>query len=386
MSTSRSVDDRADPLRFLFAAGGTGGHLMPALATAEALERDRECEFLFVGSPRASEREIRGLIPYPIAEVSARPLAGAGPIAKLRTLVGLVGSVAEARRHLHRFRPHLAIATGGYVCGPTGVAARLRGTPLLVLEQNAVPGLTTRWLRPFAGAVAISFAETAERIGPKAVLTGNPIRSTLPAAPRRDGSPLVRRARSGLRLLILGGSQGASGLNTMVESALPILARAEVGIRITHQTGKREVTKLREAYAAHGIPATVTPFITEIGEAYAEADLVCARAGATTLAELAYCGLPSILVPYPHAAGDHQRANAEAMVRAGAAELIPERANGRPLAEAIRSLAADPERMAAMAGAAATHGRDDAAGAVAELALDMLEPEPDQQLHTREIA
>lgn len=372
-SPAPSTDSAGAPLRVLLAAGGTGGHLMPALATAEALERRRRCNFLLVGSDRDSERQLRAMVPYPAVEIRARALAGKGIPGKLRTLAGLGLSVREARAHLLAFGPDLVIATGGYVCGPTGIAAWTRRIPLLVLEQNARPGITSRWLRRLAQAVAVSFAETVELLGPRAVHTGNPIRATLPAAARRDGAPIRRSAGAGVHLLILGGSQGARGLNTMVELALPRLASTDLGLRVTHQTGKQDVERLREAYARHAIPATVTPFIKEIGEAYARADLVCSRAGATTAAELTYCGLPSVLVPFPHAAGGHQDDNARALARAGAAMVVPEQANGTPLADAILELAADPDRLATMAGASAAAGQDDAAGAVAELALGLVE-------------
>lgn len=361
-----------EPLRVALAAGGTGGHLMPALATAEALAARRQCEFLVIGSHRTSERALRDLVPYPVVEVRARGMVGTGITGRLRALASIPTSVATARSHLAGFRPHLVIATGGYVCGPTGLAAWLAGIPLLVLEQNADPGLTTRWLRPFARAVAVSFEETAHRIGGKAVLTGNPVRASLPSAPRRDGHATDVHS-NGIHLLVLGGSQGAHGLNTMAELAIPILAAAQTGLRITHQAGKADLDVLRAAYDEYGIPAIVTPFIQNIGEAYAQADLVCGRAGATTIAELAYCGLPSILVPFPNAAGRHQHSNARALQRAGAAVVVEESTNGHPLAEAILELAADAGRRAEMAAAAATCGRDGAAAVVADLALSLVD-------------
>jgi len=354
------------PVRVALAAGGTGGHLMPALATAEALEQRTPCEFLVVGSQRDNERQLRGIVPYPVVEVPVLPLAGRGLLGKLRTAARLPGAVLRARRHLRRFGADIVIATGGYVCGPTGLASWLSGIPLLVLEQNAAPGITTRLLRPLAHAVAVSFAETVARLGSKAMLTGNPIRAALPA--ERGPS----RTRSGTHLLILGGSQGAQGLNSMVELAIPQLAEADVALTVTHQTGKRDVEHLRAAWAEHGIPATVVPFIESIGEAYARADLVCSRAGATTCAEIAYCGLPSILVPFPAAAGQHQHDNARALERVGAALLVEEAMNGTPLTEAILKIAGNPDRRDRMGTAAAAAGRPDAAAAVADLALSLV--------------
>lgn len=368
-SVATDVEPRR-PLRVALAAGGTGGHLMPALAAAEALDARGSCEFLLVGSPRESERQLRALVPYPAVEVRARALAGRGIFGKLRTALALPAAVLEARRHLRDFGADIVIATGGYVCGPTGIAAWTCGIPLLVLEQNAAPGITTRLLRPFARALAVSFEETARQLGPKAVLTGNPVRTTLPAAPERTsaGSP---SPHDKVHLLILGGSQGARGLNSMVELAIPQLAEAEIGLTVTHQTGKRDVEPMREAWAQHGIPASVVPFINTIGEAYAKADLVCARAGATTCAEITYCGLPSILVPFPAAAGRHQHDNARALEKSGAALMVEEAMNGTPLAEAILAIGRDAGERRRMADAAAAAGRPEAAGNVAELALSL---------------
>lgn len=364
--SSPSTRTTAAPLRVALAAGGTGGHLMPALATAEALEACTPCEFLVIGSPRSNERQLRGIVPYPVVEVPMLPLAGRGVLGKLSTAIHLPAAVLRARQHLKRFGADIVIATGGYVCGATGIASWLSGIPLLVLEQNAAPGMTTQLLRPFACAVAVSFPETVARLGAKAVITGNPIRTALPA----DRAALS--SRSGTHLLILGGSQGAQGLNSMVELAIPQLAEADVALTVTHQTGKCDVERLREAWAKHGIPAMVTPFINSMGEAYARADLVCSRAGATTCAEIAYCGLPSILVPFPAAAGQHQHDNARALERVGASLIVEEGMNGTPLTEAIMKIAGDPDRRDRMGAAAAAAGRPDAAAAVAALALSLV--------------
>jgi len=361
-----STSPAAAPLRVALAAGGTGGHLMPALATAEALQARTPCEFLVVGSARSNERQLRGIVPYPVVEVPVRPLLGRGLLSKLRTAALLPIGVFRARRHLEKFGADIVIATGGYVCGPTGLASWMSGIPLLVLEQNAAPGLTTRLLRPLSRAVAVSFTETAAKLGSKAVITGNPIRAALPA------ERATLRTRSGTHLLILGGSQGAQGLNSMVELAIPQLAEADVALTVTHQTGKRDVERLREVWAKYGIPATVVPFINSMGEAYARADLVCSRAGATTCAEIAYCGLPSILVPFPAAAAQHQHDNARALERAGAAMVVEEAMNGTPLTEAILEIAQDADQRERMGAAAAAAGRPDAAAAVADLALSLV--------------
>lgn len=221
-------------------------------------------------------------------------------------------------------------------------------------------------MKPFARAIAVSFTETVQHLGPKAVVTGNPVRAALPSA--RDS---VRKG-NGTHLLIMGGSQGARGLNSMVELAIPQLAEADVGLTVTHQTGKQDVERLREAWAKHGIPATVVPFINPVGEAYARADVFCGRAGATTCAELAYCGIPSILVPFPGAAAQHQHDNARAFERVGASIMVEEEMDGTPLTEAILRVTGSTDEAQAMSHAAAAAGRPDAAGAVADLALALI--------------
>ena len=311
---------------------------------------------------------MRELIPYPVVEIRATALAGGGWRRRLRGLSRLPLAILDAWRALRQFRPHLLIAAGGYVSGPAGVGAWLQRIPVLVLEQNAVPGLTTRWLTPIAAKVAASFPDSLAALGAKAVLTGNPVRSELPtadhAAGRREGS-------SELRLLILGGSQGAHGLNMMVERALPILTAKALPLRVVHQTGAADLPALERAYRQHRIPATVSAFMKHIASAYAWADLVCARAGATTIAELTHCGLPSILVPFPHATANHQHANAAVLAAAGGARIVEQEEHGDKLALTILELATNRDLRQSMAAGAASLATPDAADRVADLVVSL---------------
>lgn len=369
------MTDRARRLRVGMAAGGTGGHLMPALALAEALSERCECEFLFLGSRRETERGLRRLVPYPVVELDVEGLAGVGLVRLVRRALRLPRAVYQSRRHLARFQPHLLVAAGGFVCGPAGVAAWWLRVPVLALEQNVVPGRTTRWLLPFVDLVAVSFPETRERLGPKARLTGNPVRRRIRGcrpADADDGAAVRRPSEDRpLELLVLGGSQGAHGLNELVRGALPHLVAAGIPLHVVHQSGERDVARLRAAYAEHGLDADVLPFIEDMAAAYRRAELAVCRAGATTIAELACCGLPAVLVPFPGATDDHQTANAGALVRAGAAELVRESDGPRALAERVARLAMDPAVLQDMRSRALSCDPGEAEAEVAELALTL---------------
>jgi UDP-N-acetylglucosamine--N-acetylmuramyl-(pentapeptide) pyrophosphoryl-undecaprenol N-acetylglucosamine transferase len=266
---------------------------------------------------------------------------------------------------LRVLQPALVVGVGGYASVAVVLAAWLRRIPTVLLEQNVVPGAANRVLA-FARRICLGFAEAASRLPPgKTVHTGNPLRaSVLRAAPAaRDGS---------LGLLVFGGSAGAHHLNEATVAALRDLD-PRPALRVTHQTGPSDVDAVRAGYAALGVAARVEPFITDMGAAYAAADLVVSRAGAMSCAEITAVGLPAILVPYPHAADDHQRLNAEVLVRAGAAEMILDRdLTPARLAAALRTLADDSTRRATMAAQARTLGRPDAAAAVADECLSLI--------------
>jgi UDP-N-acetylglucosamine--N-acetylmuramyl-(pentapeptide) pyrophosphoryl-undecaprenol N-acetylglucosamine transferase len=321
----------------MIAGGGTGGHLFPGIAVAEAARRRYpDAAVLFVGSARGIEAGAVPAAGFALETLPVTPLRGRGFGAAVGALGALVAAIARARAIVRRFAPDAVIGLGGYASAPAVVAGRLARRPIVLLEQNARPGLTTRVLARLADRVCVSFPDSARHLPPgKAVVTGNPVRWRASTAAPGTG-------RTGLSILIVGGSAGARRLN----DAGPVMAAAladVAGLRVVHQTGAADEAAVRAAYGARGIAVDVRAFIADMGEAYAAADLVVCRAGATTLAELAGLGKPAILVPYPYAADDHQRANAESLVGAAAARMVLDAdASGERLASEVRALAASP--------------------------------------------
>ncbi len=338
----------------MIAGGGTGGHLFPGIAVAEAARRrDAATAIMFVGSARGIEARVVPGSGFELTLLPGAPLRGRGVAGKVGALGALGAGILQARALVRRFRPDVVIGLGGYASAPAVVAGRLARVPIVLLEQNAKPGMTTRLLARFADRVCVSFPETAAGFAPgRGVVTGNPVR-TFPPRP-------AAAARSGFTIAIVGGSAGAHRLNEAGPALRAALADVP-GLRLIHQTGLAEEAAVRTAYA--GAPnADVRAFITDMGEVYAAADLIVCRAGATTIAEIAAQGLPAIFVPYPHAADDHQRANAEALVRGGAARIVLDHlATGARLAEEVREVLATPDALAEMRQRMRQFARPDAA-------------------------
>ncbi|HSF17783.1 MAG TPA: undecaprenyldiphospho-muramoylpentapeptide beta-N-acetylglucosaminyltransferase [Vicinamibacteria bacterium] len=347
------------PITLLVAAGGTGGHLYPAVAVAERF-RDTvpESRVVFVGTERGLESRIVPAAGFPLELIRAAPLRGGSMGRKLSGLFGLATGWLDARRLLGRIEPRVVMGLGAYVSGTVLLTAALRGIPTLVLEPNAVPGLANRWLAPFVDEAACAFADTTRFFGKKGVVTGNPVRESIVGVP-----PLSPQTSSTMKVLVFGGSQGSVFLNrTMTEA----VARLAAGIAVTHQTGSGDLDAVREAYAGSSVPATVFPYIDDMARAYAEADLVVARAGATTCAELAAAGRGSLLVPLP-LAGGHQQDNAEMMTKAGAARTVRQaELTANRLASELASLLSSPEERESMAARARSLARPDAARNVTE--------------------
>jgi len=340
------------------AGGGTGGHLFPGLAVAEAVAGADPDRVLFVGSAYGIEARVIPQTRFAFRPLAIHGLRGRGARGALQLAAQLPQAIVQAWRILGRFGADVVVGVGGYASFPVVVAAWLRRVPTVLLEQNAHPGLANRVLARLARRVCTTFAE-AERYFPagKVVLTGNPVR--LFAAP-------VAAPRHGFTLLVFGGSQGAHRLNETMADAAAALRDALPGLRIIHQTGAADCAALRATYERLGVTAEVREFIDDMGAAYAAADVVVCRAGATTVAELTALGKPAILVPYPFAADDHQRANASVLEGHGAAMMILDRAlTGAALAQTVSELARDPGRLARMGDAARRLARPDAAARVA---------------------
>jgi UDP-N-acetylglucosamine--N-acetylmuramyl-(pentapeptide) pyrophosphoryl-undecaprenol N-acetylglucosamine transferase len=360
--------------RILLAGGGTGGHLMPALALADALRALRpDVEPVLVGAERGVEATILPNRPYRFHLLPAEPLYRRSWWRNARWPLLLPRLWRAARRVLDAERPGLVVGTGGYASAPVLVAARLRGIPLALQEQNALPGVATRWLARWARQVHLGFpeAEGRLRVGRRTAVhaLGNPIVPP-PARDRAAARRALGLPADGPVVLVTGGSQGSRAINRAVAGALEegLLG----GVALLWSAGAGTFEEFRGFHRPPDVQ--VRPFWDPIAEAYAAADLVVARAGAMTTAELAAWGLPALLIPLPTAAGDHQSANARALEAAGAAVHLPEsRLSAAGLAQTVTALLADPSHLSAMTGAATRRGRPDAARAIAERLLGLLD-------------
>jgi UDP-N-acetylglucosamine--N-acetylmuramyl-(pentapeptide) pyrophosphoryl-undecaprenol N-acetylglucosamine transferase len=349
----------------LIMAGGTGGHVFPALSVAKEL-RDRGVAVVWLGVPASMESKWVPANGFPIEWVRVRGIRGKGVAAWVLAPLRIANAVLQAMAVLRRVRPRAVLGAGGYVSGPGGIAAWLMRIPLLIHEQNAVPGLTNRWLARIADQVMQAFPGSFAA-GVHARTVGNPVRTEIAGI----AEPALRFAgRSGAaRLLVFGGSQGAQRLNAMVPSALSRLDPARRP-QVRHQAGERGIDAARAAYRDLAVEADVTPFIDDMAAAYAWADVAVCRAGAMTIAELQAAGLGALLIPLPVATDDHQTKNAEAMVRAGAGRVLQERdMTADSLSACIAELTANRARMLEMAEAARRVRVIDAAAQVADLCM-----------------
>ena len=357
------------PLRIVIAGGGTGGHLYPGIAVArELLRRHPDAQITFAGTARGIEARVIPREGFALDTLRSAGLKATSIAARLRGLLLLPLSALDAWSIVSRRAPHLVIGVGGYSSGPVVAIAVLRRVPTLLLEQNAVPGLTNRLLAPAVSAAAVTFESTASYFGGRAIVAGNPVRaefvSQAVAPGIRDPGPP--------RVLIFGGSQGAHAINVAMVEAAPQLATHPGGMAITHQTGERDLALVRDGYRRAGLEARVEPFLFAMDREIKSADLVVCRAGATTIAELTAAGRAAVLLPLPTAADDHQRKNAEVLAGAGAAEVMDQKdLSGAALAARIVQLVASPARRDAMAAAARKMGRLDAANVIADKALEL---------------
>ncbi|HKC44308.1 MAG TPA: undecaprenyldiphospho-muramoylpentapeptide beta-N-acetylglucosaminyltransferase [Burkholderiales bacterium] len=345
-------------------AGGTGGHVFPALAVADDL-RARGWRVVWLGARTGMEARLVPQHGHEMAWVRFSGLRGKGWLARLLLPANLLVAFWQSLRAIRAHRPAVVLGMGGYIAFPGGMMAALLGRPLVIHEQNSIAGLANRVLAGVADRILTAFPGAL----PRSQLVGNPVRGDIagvaPPAQRFAG-------RSGpLRLLVVGGSLGAVALNDLVPQALALLPAASRPV-VTHQAGAKHLDRLRATYTAAGVEASIVAFIDDMAEAYAAADLVIARAGATTVAELAAAGVAAILVPFPFAVDDHQTTNARYLADAGAAILVQQR-DLRPagLAETLRGLAR--ERLLAMAENARTLGRPDATRAVADVCVAVSE-------------
>ncbi|MGH9836020.1 MAG: undecaprenyldiphospho-muramoylpentapeptide beta-N-acetylglucosaminyltransferase [Blastocatellia bacterium] len=352
------------PLSVIIAGGGTGGHIYPGIAIAQEFKRrDADTHIVFVGTARGLETKIIPREGFNLELIEVAALKRVGFINRIKSLLMLPKSFFTARSLIKQFKPDVVIGVGGYASGPVVLTASWMGVPAMVAEQNALPGFTNRVLARFIEAAAVSFEEARMFFKEKAEVTGNPIRAEFFNAPAKHPSDVIH-------VLITGGSQGARAINEAVIGALPLLAEEKDRLSFTHQTGENDYYRVRDAYEKSVVKAEVKPFVEKMVDEFARADLVISRAGATTVAELAAAGKPAIMIPFPFAADDHQRKNAEAIENAGAGRMILQaELTAERLAKELLWLVHDPQQLSRMAEASRKLGHPDAAKKVVDLAM-----------------
>jgi UDP-N-acetylglucosamine--N-acetylmuramyl-(pentapeptide) pyrophosphoryl-undecaprenol N-acetylglucosamine transferase len=356
-------------MRAILAGGGTGGHVIPALAIANELKKSYDAEVLFIGTARGIENRLVPAAGFPLQLVRVGALKNVSLLVCAKTVFDLPRAIWDASRMLNEFAPDVVIGVGGYASGPAMLAAVIKHIPTLAFEPNVVPGFANRVVARFVSAAAVHFEETAKYFR-HAEVTGVPVRHAFfDIAPKRSGTPT---------LLVFGGSQGAHAINEAMIRCLRILQREAPGIRVIHQTGERDYNDALAAYqslkdatgeSADTVRFEVSKFIEDMPAAFTRADLVVCRSGASTVAEIAAAGKPAIFVPFPRAADDHQRVNAEALARHGAAVVVEEsKLEGVWLAETIATLLQDSSRLQRMSHAARELAHPNAAHDIATMA------------------
>jgi UDP-N-acetylglucosamine--N-acetylmuramyl-(pentapeptide) pyrophosphoryl-undecaprenol N-acetylglucosamine transferase len=349
-------------MRALIAGGGTGGHVIPAIAIAREVQSRFGADVLFVGTARGIENRLVPAAGFPLKLVKVGALKNVSLMTRLRTSFDLPRAVFAASGMISEFNPTVVIGVGGYASGPAMLAAVMRGVPTLAFEPNFVPGFANRVVAKFVSAAAVHFDETAGYFR-NAHVTGVPIRKDFIEMNGTPSEPTV---------LVTGGSQGAHAINDAVAKALPMLKQSLPQLRFVHQTGTKDLDDVQQAYTAAGVQGTVSAFIDDMPAAFARASLIVCRSGASTVAEIAAAGKVAIFVPFPQAADDHQKRNAEALSNANAAVLIPQsELTPQKLHDTIVSLIRDPRRLATMSANARNLAHTDAAAEIAKLAYSI---------------
>jgi UDP-N-acetylglucosamine--N-acetylmuramyl-(pentapeptide) pyrophosphoryl-undecaprenol N-acetylglucosamine transferase len=353
----------------LMVAGGTGGHIFPALAVAEELRARSEridsttphYAIEFLGTRRALESKLIPAAGFSLRTIDAAGLKGIGGLRRLRNFLVLPRTAWQAAWILRELRPRVVVGVGGYLAGPVMLEAAIFGIPTVLIEPNARPGFTNRVLAPWVRAAAVGFDDTARFYGKKGIPTGLPLRRAFfEISPKTHKPPYT--------ILIVGGSQGSSAINQTVMASLPLLAGDAMGIRIAHQTGEADYNEVRKTYQEQGLRAEVHAFIEDMPRALEQADLVVSRAGAVAVAELAAAGRVALLIPFPGATDQHQLENARVLERAGAARVIVQAELTAPrLVKEMRELLSAPEMLVQMGQQARRLARPGAAGRIADL-------------------
>ena len=357
-------------MRIAIAGGGTGGHLFPGIAIAEEfLKRDEKTGIIFIGTKKGIESRLLDKFGYELKIIDIEGVQGRGMMALVKGAYQIPKSIWQSRRILKHFDPDIVLGVGGYASGPAVLAAHFMNIPTAIAEQNAIPGVTNKILGNFADQIFVTYEQTKLSFPEKKVIfSGNPVRASfsVPGGVRQ-------KERAYRHLLIFGGSQGAEAINKNVMEMLPLLQKVKDKIRITHQTGSRQLETVKGAYEQFGIQAHVTPFIVDMAGAYAESDLIICRAGATSLAEITAAGKAAILIPYPWAVNDHQLKNAQAMASEGAAVVIQEKElTGKKLFQTIDHLLQDEQKRQQMERNSLRVSRIDAAATIVDRCIKIM--------------
>jgi UDP-N-acetylglucosamine--N-acetylmuramyl-(pentapeptide) pyrophosphoryl-undecaprenol N-acetylglucosamine transferase len=361
-------------VRMVVAGGGTGGHLFPGIAVAEEFKsRYSDAEVLFIGTEKGIEARVVPREGLPIRFLKAEGVLGKSPLKKLLAIWRLLGSLRGARTIFNETRPDVVVGTGGYVSAGPVACARLMSIPTLILEQNMVPGLANRVLSRMADTVAVTYHESMSFFPrAKTYLTGNPVRWDILRGSRQKALEMFSLDQDKVTVFVSGGSSGSRNINNAMVNALNYLLDIKEEVQFLHQTGEKDYEGVRKAYRKSGFTAMVVPFIYQMAEAYATADIAVLRAGATTLAEITALGKPAIIIPYPHAAG-HQEFNARKLLEIGACMMIPDHElSGELLAGHIRELSGSEEKRAEMRAQSRALGRPDAARKVVDIAVSLV--------------
>jgi UDP-N-acetylglucosamine--N-acetylmuramyl-(pentapeptide) pyrophosphoryl-undecaprenol N-acetylglucosamine transferase len=357
-------------MRVLIAGGGTGGHVIPAIAIAQELRSCYNADVRFVGTARGIETRLVPAAGFPLELINVGALNRVSLATRAQTLLDLPRAVAQSFGLIRRFHPDVMIGVGGYASGPAMLAGAARRIPLMAFEPNVVPGVANRMVARFLQAAAVHF-EATQHYFRNAFVTGVPVRREFFAVPPRTAG-----ARS--TLLVFGGSQGAHAINLAIMQALPALTTQLPSLHLVHQTGQNDFAAAQEAVSRAGISAEVSAFIDDMPGAFARADLLICRSGASTVAEVSAAGKPAIFIPLPTAADDHQRHNAETLANAGAARLLPQsQLTAERLAQEITVLLHDREQLSRMGTAARQFAHPDAAAQIAAAAVRLAEKRPE---------
>ncbi len=354
-------------MRVIIAGGGTGGHVIPALAIAQQLKKQFDAEVLFIGTARGIETRLVPQAGFPLELIQVGALKNVSLMTRAKTMFDLPRALWTSGRIVSDFRPDVVVGVGGYASGPAMIAAIRRRIPTLAFEPNVVPGFANRMVARFVSAAAVHFEETCEYFR-NCKVTGVPVREAFfrIAAKSQGGTPT---------LLVFGGSQGAHAINQAMMESLPGLRAKIPALHVIHQTGQRDYDAVQAAYQQAGISGEVHKFIDDMPAIFARADLLVCRSGASTVGEITAAGKPAIFVPFPRAADDHQNKNARALESAGAAVVVEEtKLEAAYLVETIATLLGDPSRLRAMSAAAKSLAHPKAVEEITEMVKRLAEP------------